>query len=111
MSFFVSEAMAEGAAGPAQVPFFANPLFMMVVMVVIFYFLLIRPQSKRNKEHRQLLDSLAKGDEVVLVGGMLGRITKVADDFVVIEVAPEIEIRFQRSAVTATLPKGTIKSI
>lgn len=112
MSFFIAEAMANtGPAGAPEVPFFANPMFMLIVMVALFYFLIIRPQSKRNKEHKQLLESLSKGDEVVIAGGMLGKITKVGDDFVVIEVAPNTEIRFQRGAITATLPKGTIKSI
>lgn len=112
MSFFIADAMADaGAAGAAQVPFFANPFFMLVIMVLFFYLFIIRPQSKRNKEHKSLLESLAKGDEVVIAGGMLGKITKVSDDFVVIEVAPNTEIRFQRGAITATLPKGTIKNI
>jgi preprotein translocase subunit YajC len=112
MSFFIADALADaGAAGAPQVPFFANPFFMLVIMVLFFYLFIIRPQTKRNKEHKQLLESLAKGDEVVITGGMLGKITKVSDDFVVIEVAPNTEIRFQRGAITATLPKGTIKNI
>lgn len=113
MSFFISDAMAEPAAGAAQgdVPFFANPFFMLVVMVVFFYFFIIRPQNKRNKEHKELMGSLGKGDEVVVAGGMLGKITKVSDDYVVVEVAANTEIRFQKNAITNTLPKGTIKSI
>jgi len=113
MSFFISDALADGGAVPvgAEPPLFANPLFMLVIMVVFFYFFIIRPQNKRNKEHKALMESLSKGDEVVLSSGMLGKITKVVDDYVVVEVAPNTEIRFQKSAITATLPKGTIKNI
>lgn len=113
MSFFISDAMAEAPAGaaPGDVPFFANPFFMLVVMVVFFYFFIIRPQNKRNKEHKELMSSLSKGDEVVVAGGMLGKITKVSEDYVVVEVAQNTEIRFQKNAITNTLPKGTIKSI
>lgn len=113
MSFFISEAMAEPVAGaPAgDVPFFANPIFMLIIMVVFFYFFIIRPQSKRNKEHKELMSNLGKGDEVVVAGGMLGKITKVSEDYVVVEVAANTEIRFQKNAITNTLPKGTIKSI
>jgi len=111
MSFFISDALADSAAATAPG---GNPLSfwgMMIFMVVIFYFMIIRPQSKRNKEHKNLLTSLAKGDEVVITGGMLGKVTKVTDDFVVAEVAPNVEISFQKSAITATLPKGTLKNI
>ena len=112
MSFFISDAMAEPAGAAAgDVPFFANPMFMLVIMVVFFYFFIIRPQSKRNKEHKDLMGNLSKGDEVVVAGGMLGKITKVSEDYVVVEVAANTEIRFQKNAITNTLPKGTIKSI
>lgn len=80
-------------------------------MVVIFYFFLIRPQSKRAKEHRELVSALAKGDEVVTTGGILGKVNKVTDDYVVIEIATNMEIKVQKHAISATLPKGTIKSI
>jgi preprotein translocase subunit YajC len=83
----------------------------MIFMVLIFYFMIIRPQNKRNKELKTLLESLSKGDEVALSGGMLGKITKVTDDYVVVEVAQNVEISFQKGAVTATLPKGTLKNI
>ncbi len=79
--------------------------------VLIFYFLLIRPQSKRRKEQQALMSGLAKGDEVVTSGGMVGQINKVEDDFVKVQVAPNIELRVQKSAMVATLPKGTLKSL
>ena len=114
MSFFISEAMAEPAAavaGQGEPPLLANPMFMLVIMVAFFYFFIIRPQNKRNKEHKELMGNLSKGDEVVLSGGMIGKITKVSDDYVVVEVADNTEIRFQKNAITNTLPKGTIKGI
>ncbi len=79
--------------------------------VLIFYFLLIRPQSKRRKEQQALMSGLAKGDEVVTSGGVVGQINKVEDDFVKVQVAPNIELRVQKSAIGATLPKGTLKSL
>ena len=111
MSFFISEAMAEpGAAAAQQQSPFAF-WGMMIFMVAIFYFMIIRPQSKRNKEHKLLMEGLSKGDEVVISGGMMGKVMKVTDEYVVVEVAPNTEISFQKGAVTATLPKGTLKSI
>jgi preprotein translocase subunit YajC len=79
--------------------------------VLIFYFLLWRPQSKRRKEHQTLMAGLAKGDEVVTAGGLVGQINKVEDDFIKVQVANNVELRIQKSAVGATLPKGTIKSL
>ena len=109
MSLLISPAFAEGAApsGPAA----GFDWILIVGMVVIFYFFLIRPQSKRAKEHRNLVEALAKGDEVVTTGGILGKVNKVVDDYVVIEIANNMEIKVQKTAVSATLPKGTIKSI
>jgi len=79
--------------------------------ILIFYFLLWRPQSKRRKEHASLMGGLAKGDEVVTSGGIVGQINKVEDDFIKIQVAKSVELRVQKSAVGATLPKGTLKSL
>ena len=86
-------------------------IILLVGMMVVFYFFLIRPQQKRAKEHRQLVESLNKGDEVVTSGGILGRVTKVTDDYVVIEINTNLEIKMQKASVQATLPKGTLKSI
>ena len=111
MSFFIADALAEA---PISAPGEGSPLSfwgMMVFMVLIFYFMIIRPQNKRNKELKALLGNLSKGDEVALSGGMLGKITKVTEDYVVVEVATNVEISFQKGAITATLPKGTLKSI
>ncbi len=111
MSFFIAEAMAEPGGAAVQQ---GNPMtfwIMMIFMVAIFYFMIIRPQSKRNKEHKTLLQSLSKGDEVVISGGMMGKVVKVVEEYVVVEVANNVEITFQKAAVTATLPKGTLKGI
>ncbi len=80
-------------------------------MFLLFYLILWRPQAKRAKEHRELVGGLSKGDEVLTSGGILGRITKVSDDYVTVEVAEGVEVNLQKSAIGAALPKGTIKSI
>jgi preprotein translocase subunit YajC len=82
-----------------------------ILMFVVLYFLMIRPQMKRQKEQRSMMDALAKNDEVVTAGGVLGKITKVADAYVTVEVSTGTEIVVQKSAVTMLLPKGTIKAI
>ncbi len=102
-------AFAEGAPQPQGAGW--EQLIFLGGFVLIFYFLLWRPQSKRAKEHKNLLGGLQKGSEVVTSGGILGRITKVTDDFVVIKVTDNVEIPVQKHAVAAELPKGTIKSI
>lgn len=84
---------------------------MLVLFVVVFYFLLIRPQSKRAKEQRQLLDNLAMGDEVLTVGGVIGRITKLRDSYIVLAIGKDIEIMFQKSSIASVLPKGTMESM
>ncbi len=107
MSLFETTAYAAGAPADAG---FINILFL-GGFVLIFYFLLWRPQSKRRKEHQTLMGSLSKGDEVVTSGGLVGQIKKVEDDFLKIQVAANMELRVQKSAVSATLPKGTLKSL
>jgi preprotein translocase subunit YajC len=82
-----------------------------ILMFVLLYFLMIRPQMKRAKEHKAMTEGLAKGDEVVAAGGVLGRITKVSDTYVTLEIAPNTEIVVQKVAVQTLLPKGTIKAV
>ena len=82
-----------------------------ILMFVVLYFLMIRPQMKRQKETRAMMEALGKGDEVVTAGGILGRITKIVDGYVTIEIATGIEIVVQKNAVTTLLPKGTMKSV
>lgn len=81
----------------------------LIVIFVIFYFLLIRPQQKRAKEHRDMVAKLAKGDEVVTGGGLLGRVTDISENYLTVEIADGVAIKVQRQAVTQVLPKGTIK--
>ena len=83
----------------------------MVAISVVFYFLLIRPQQKRSKESKAMLSALQKGDEIVTAGGIVGRITKLTDAYATVEVAPNVEMTVQRSAISLMLPKGTIKSL
>lgn len=82
----------------------------LIVIFVVFYFLLIRPQSKKAKEHKQMVESLAKGDEVVTNGGLLGRITRVGENFLDVELADGMTVKVQRQAVASLMPKGTIKA-
>ncbi|MBM3379469.1 MAG: preprotein translocase subunit YajC [Betaproteobacteria bacterium] len=111
---FVSHAFAQTAATPS----FEQQLMgflPIILMFVVLYFLMIRPQMKRNKEHRQMLEALKKGDEVITAGGLVAKVTKVGDGYVSIEVGRQgeqpIEMHVQKQAVTALLPVGTIKSI
>ncbi len=107
MSFFISDAWAEAAPAAQGSPMAS--LIPLIILFVVFYFMLIRPQMKRAKEHRKLISELAKGDEVVTSGGLAGRITKVGDSFVTLEIAEGTEVKMQKEAVTAVLPKGTLK--
>lgn len=109
MSFFISDAVAEAAPAAQQ----ADPMTSLIFfggMILIFYFILIRPQSKRAKEHRELVSNLSKGDEVITNGGMLGKITEVNEQFVTLEIADNVAIKVQKPAVATVLPKGSIKA-
>lgn len=105
MDFFIQNAHAQSGQGD---PFLS--LLPLVLIFVVFYFLLIRPQTKRQKEHREMVAKLAVGDEVVTAGGMLGRVTEVKDQFVRLQVADSVQVVVQRHTVAAVMPKGTIKS-
>jgi preprotein translocase subunit YajC len=107
---FISQAWAQisGAAGQG---FDMMSVLPIILMLVVLYFLMVRPQMKRAKEHKTLLDSLQKGDEVVTVGGVLGRISKLNENYVTLEIAHSVEVQVQRPAVQVLLPKGTIKNI
>ncbi len=107
MDFLIASAYAQADAAPQGGLMSFLPL---IVIFVIFYFLLIRPQMKRAKEHKALVAQLAAGDEVVTNGGLLGRITQVGDSFVTVEVAENVKIKLQKHAVASVMPKGTIKS-
>ena len=112
MDFLISSAHAAPMGAPAGDETM-QLLFMLVLFGAIFYFMLYRPQAKRMKEHKQLLGSIAKGDEVLTNGGLVGRVVKVSDekDFVVIALNENNDVMVQKAAVSAVLPKGTIKSL
>lgn len=86
-------------------------LFMMIIFFAIFYFLVIRPQMKQQKEHKKMVEALGKGDEVVTSGGLLGKINQVGDNFILLEVTNGTEVKVQKNAVSAVMPKGTVKSL
>jgi preprotein translocase subunit YajC len=109
MDFLISNAWAEGGAQTQGDPIMS--LLPLIVLFVIFYFLLIRPQAKRAKEHKKMVQSLAKGDEVATNGGVLGTIVEVGENFLVLEVADGVQVKLQRSAVATLFPKGTIKTL
>ncbi len=106
----ISKAYAEGAA-PAAQGGGMEMIIMLAVFGLIFYFMIYRPQAKRAKEHQTLIASLNKGDEVVTSGGIVGKVTKVTDDYIAVEISDNVEIKFQKGAVVAALPKGTLKGI
>ncbi len=108
MEFFIGNAMAQ-SAGAGEPSLFAS-LIPLILIIVIFWFLLIRPQMKRNKEHRELVSGLSAGDEVITAGGLLGRLTQVGDSFVTVQLADKVEIRVQRGSIAQVVPKGTIDS-
>lgn len=108
MHWLIADAMAQDAAGAAPSP--VGQFVMLGVIFAVFYFLLIRPQMKRAKEHRTLVAGLSKGDEVVTSGGLLGRITEVGDSFVTVELADNLRVKLQKHAVATVVPKGTIKA-
>ena len=95
-----------GASGPGYEQF-----FIIIGMFALLYFLMIRPQMKRAKEQKAMIEALQKGDEVVTAGGVVGRITKLGEQYVTVEIAPNIEVVMQRSAVQVPLPKGTLKTL
>jgi preprotein translocase subunit YajC len=107
MDFFISNAWAQASDGPD--PFIS--FLPLILIFVIFYFLLIRPQTKRAKEHRKMVSELRTGDEVITGGGIVGRITETGEQFLKVEVADGVTLKIQRQTVAALLPKGTFKSV
>ena len=103
----ISPAYAQAAAGGTESTLLG--MLPLVLMFVVLYFVMIRPQLKRQKEHKAMVEALAKGDEVVTAGGIIGKVSKLGDSFVHIEVANGVELQLQRSAITQVLPKGSLK--
>lgn len=107
----ISTAYAQTAAAPASTQDTLMGLMPMILMFVVLYFLMIRPQMKKAKEHKNMISALEKGDEVVTQGGIVGRIVKIDDNYIKLEVASGVEIAVQKPAVGMLLPKGTLKGL
>ena len=107
MNFLVSDALAQSAGAPQES---GMTFIIMLIPIVVLWFLMIRPQMKRQKEHQKMVEALSKGDEAVTNGGVLGKIVEVGDSFVTLEIAKNTEIKVQRHAIAAVMPKGTIKA-
>ena len=110
MSFIISDAMAQSAGGESG-GFDFTAILPLIIMFGIFYFLLIRPQQKKAKEHKSLVAAIKKGDEIITNGGLLAKVTEVGDNFLTCNIAEKVEIKIQSHAVTTVLPKGTIKDL
>ena len=106
LDFFIDSAWAQDGAQSDPIGMFL-PL---IVIFVLFYFLLIRPQNKKQKEHREMVGALSTGDEVVTAGGVLGKVTEVGEQFLTVEIADRVLVKVQRHTVSTVLPKGTVKS-
>jgi preprotein translocase subunit YajC len=110
MSLFIQDALAQASGNAANNQ--SNPLSSLLLMggfILIFYFLLWRPQAKRAKEQRILLSALAKGDEVVTSGGLMGKISKITDDYIELMIANGVEIKMQKPSIVSLVPKGTLQ--
>jgi len=107
MDFLISPAYAQ-AAGAQPSPY--SPLIMLAVFFAVFFFFVIRPQMKRAKDHRNMIAAMGKGDEVVTSGGILGRVEDIGDAFITVEISDGVRIKLQKHAITAVLPKGTLKT-
>ena len=109
MDFFINSAYAQAAGAPGGQPWY-TAMLLPVMLLVVFYFLLIRPQNKRAKDQREMLSKVAAGDEVATTGGILGKVVEVGDQFLTLEIASGVNIKLQKFQVSQVLPKGTVKS-
>lgn len=109
MNFFIQDAYAAGGPAPQGGDQYIT-IIIFVVLIGFFWFFLIRPQQKRQKQHQKMLSAIGKGDEVVTNGGVLGRIKDLDEQFITLEVAPGVDQRVQRQAISAVMPKGTLKN-
>ncbi|MBS7456188.1 preprotein translocase subunit YajC [Coralloluteibacterium stylophorae] len=110
LDFLISPAAAQAAPAAGQQPSMIPTFVMLGLFFVLMYFMMIRPQMKRQKEHRAMLDKLQKGDEVVTTGGIAGRVENIGDNFISVEIAEGVRIKIQRGAISTVLPKGTLKA-
>ena len=109
MSFFISDAVAQAAPASEADPIMS--FLPLIILFVVFYFLLIRPQQKKAKEHKKMVETMSKGDEVVTQGGILGKITDVSENYLTCQIADNVEVKIQSHAIATVLPKGTIKNL
>ena len=108
MNFFISDAWAQEAAGAGGGAGLEGLIFP-IGLILILYFFMIRPQMKRQKEHKRMVEALAKGDEIQTEGGLMGRVTGLDDNFATLEIAEGVEVKIRRASVAAVMPKGTLK--
>lgn len=109
--FLISDAMAEAGTAASQQPNLITTFLPLILIFGVMYFLLIRPQVKRQKEHKKLVEAVEKGDEIITTGGMLGRVLKITDAFITVEVAEGMTVVVQRQAIVTVMPKGTLKDM
>jgi preprotein translocase subunit YajC len=110
MNFLINSAYAQAAGGAPGSPSLISTLALPALLLVVFYFLLIRPQSKRAKEQREMLSKVAVGDEIATTGGILGKVTEVGEQFLSVEIADGVNVKLQKFQVAQVLPKGTVKN-
>ena len=110
MDFLINSAYAQAAGGAPGSPSLIGTLALPALLLVVFYFLLIRPQSKRAKEQQEMLSKVAVGDEIATAGGILGKVTEVGDQFLSVDIADGVNVKLQKFQVAKVLPKGTVKS-
>jgi preprotein translocase subunit YajC len=110
MEFFIADAFAQATPSRSAGQFFLE-ILPIIFLFVVLYFVMIRPQTKRNKEHKKMMEALTKGDEIVTTGGMLGRVLEVGENFVLIDVGKAVEVKVQKAQVANTVPKGTVKTL
>lgn len=111
LDFFITNAEAAPAAAPPPSAGSFQLVIMLLILIFFVYFTVWRPQNKRMKEHKELLNSLTKGDEIVTNGGIVGKLAKITDNYAVLAISDGVEITIQKSAIATVLPKGTLKSI
>ena len=110
LDFLIPVAQAQAAGAAPAAPSMMSTLLFPIILIAIMYFLMIRPQMKRQKEHKAMLDKLAKGDEVITSGGIAGTVVGLSESFITVEVASGVQLRVQKGAIASVLPKGTLKS-
>ena len=110
LDFLIPVAHAQAAGAAPAAPSMMSTLLFPIILIAIMYFLMIRPQMKRQKEHRAMLEKLAKGDEVITNGGIAGTVSNIGESFITVEVAEGVQLRVQKGAIANVLPKGTLKS-